>query len=55
MVMAIVQMGEHAQTMGRQVVSDIFAEGIGSVIAIAIWKGCASSSERRGTWWIIRW
>ncbi len=54
-MIATVQMGEHAQTTGGQVASVAFAEGIGSVIAIAIWKGCSSSSERRGTCWIRRW
>jgi hypothetical protein len=34
MVTAIVQVGEHVQTMGREVATVVFAEEIASVIAI---------------------
>ncbi len=35
--MAMVLMGDHVQTMGRQAGTDVFAEVIARVIAIMIW------------------
>jgi len=37
MVMAIVQMGEYVQTMGREAGTVVFAELIASVNVIAVW------------------
>jgi hypothetical protein len=48
MVMAIVRMGEHEQTMGRQAAIVVFSEVIARVTAIVVaswWETAAADSE----------